>query len=121
MTTEAELVAKLVQSNHLDAVERKQLPEAAAKWSLVRQSIRDLLSTSTKFPIGREIETPFVGCLIARESDDLWRVYWKVEASLSAIVLKKVRTFRSIFEAIDYFVAHEYDHGIDGIPIDRNR
>ena len=120
MSTESDLVAKLVQTNHLDAIERKQLPLGCAKWSLVRQRIADLISKNATFPIGREVTDSFVGCLITHESDGAWRVYWKVEASISAIALKEVWTFHSMPEAIDHFIAREYEHGIDGIPIDRD-
>ncbi len=81
----------------------------------------DLLSKSGKFPIDRDVNGSFVGCLITREADRLWRVYWNVEASVSSIALKEEKSFHSISQAIDYFIAREYEHGIDGIPIEPNR
>ena len=115
---ENELVEKLVEKNHLDSVERKELPPSGAKASLIHTCIEKRLTSLGHFPSSWQLEDSFVGCLLRVEANNEWKVYQKVEASMLQVVLKDVQTFKSISNAIDYFILIEYSKGIDGITVD---
>ena len=115
---EFELVSRLVEARHLSVPERKQLPSAGVKLSLVCQVIRARIESDGQFPASVTLDELFDGCLL-RVDNDKWTVYVKTEVSYLQSALVDVRTFTSMRDAIDSFIQTEFKDGIDGVPIDR--
>ncbi|HVJ82286.1 MAG TPA: hypothetical protein VNC50_14555 [Planctomycetia bacterium] len=115
---ETKLIRKLVRTFHLDARERRRLPNGRARKSLVLAAIAEELEAGGWHPAGQRPADDFAGGLIERLADGRCRIHWKSEVSMLRYELDAVGEFASADEAARTWLRAMFPRDIDGVPID---
>ena len=118
-SSEKDLCRKLIVSSHLSVPERAILPGGSARFSVIRQLIREALESEGWFP------EPLVpdhdigsGAVLESRNGELW-LHEQHESGVGRFGPIHLRAVSSIDEAARLFVAavHGWNPTIDGVRI----
>ena len=115
--SESELIAKLVAYWHLDARERKALPNGEAKGSLVVAAVERSVVKAGCYPITWRPDSGFDGGLVERQANGSCIVYWKAEVALARFELQEAIAYSSLRKACTAYARRFFGSNIDGVRI----
>ena len=118
--TEAELVRRLVVDQHLNVVDRAQLPNGLARGRLVVAAVLGEVQRTGGFPAGVDPEGGYVGAVIQASRDGVV-VHWRVEAGVARVATAAVERYATALQASEAVARREWPRDIDGVPIDWQR
>ncbi len=119
-SSERDLCRKLIVSSHLSVPEREALPRGRARFSVIRELIRESLETDGWFPEpmepGRDIGE---GAVLESREGHLW-LHEQHEASVGRFGPIQSREVASVDEGVRLFISacHGWNPTIDGVSID---
>lgn len=118
MIDEQDLTEKLLTTFHLNAIERKTLPNGKVKLSFIKKIIKEKLNASDWFPANWRPETPYTGGLIEICSNKEYKIYHKEEVSFMNYVIVEIINLSNFDKTVEKFIKLTFKDNIDGIPID---
>jgi len=118
--TERALTQKLVETLHLNVLERRQLPNGRVRAGVIFNVIEELLKEHGWFPGNLRPSDIYDGGLLEMQNTGSHRIHWKHEIGLSRYETTEVQSFSASKQAIQAYISRSWPNGIDGIEIDWN-
>jgi hypothetical protein len=118
LSTEKELVRRLVTTWHLSGPERRAVSEGMIRGSLIHDIIMEILESDGRFPLEWQPDDSFAAGVIEIMEDGGGRITWSADVSMLHYEAVKVQEFQSRRSAVEAFARVFFGGDIDGIPID---
>jgi hypothetical protein len=115
--TERTLTQKLVETGHLNVLERKQLPNGRVRAGVIFYIVEELLKEHGWFPQNLRPSDIYDGGLLEMQTNGLCRIHWKHEVGLLRYETTEVQSFNSAKQAIQIYISRSWPNGIDGVAI----
>ncbi|MDH3739121.1 MAG: hypothetical protein OER92_07995 [Alphaproteobacteria bacterium] len=114
---EAELTCKLVDTFHLSALERAELPGGRVRGSVLVRAIAEGLANVGWFPKDWRPDQPFDGLLIEARVH-AYIVHARTEIGAAQYSEVRSEPEKSLEDAIRTVIATNFGDDIDGVPVD---